>query len=137
MQHQETYKKGSILIYVIFFVGIFAIISSSLILTVFSLRSSAVSYCNGTKAFYLAEAGAETGKILLDKNPFFYTDLKPKNITVNWLKSEAYGQKQIIPNNKESFKTVIIKDTAGIYGIGFSNGSYAIIKIKGNSFSEL
>lgn len=122
-------KKGSALILIIFVLALFFTLASSLAIITNNYYRSVNNLLLREKALSLAEAGAERAKVILVKNPNWYTDLPyyiPDN--ANWLLKSALGYKENLGTG--SFKIIKEKNKGYLYSIGFQKKGVIIIKLE-------
>lgn len=81
------------------------------------------------QAFWLAEAGLEAGKVNLNHNPGWYTDLPhyPENDN-RWLREGAVGERQSLGGGW--FKVVREKDKNLLYAVGGRGRAAVVLKIE-------
>ena len=105
-----------------------------LVLTVFLFKIAYNSYVTANalrereEAFWLAEAGMEKGKVEINYNPAWYTDL-PYFLEDNleWLKAGAVGERGSL--GRGNFKVVREKDRSWLYSIGYKGKAVVVLKI--------
>lgn len=125
-------RKGSALILVIIILSLFAVLSAFLTKIVYNNYSGARQALVREQAFYLAEAGLEKGKVELEHNPNWYTDL-PYYLADNsqWLIGYATGQKSNL--GEGSYKVVREKGKNHLYSVGYKGKGIVILKLQFDS----
>lgn len=122
-------RRGSALLLVVILCA--ALMTLAVILTkiVYNCYATAALLEQREAAFWLAEAGLETGKVRLAHNPGWYTDLPhyPED-DLSWLKTGAVGERGVLPSG--AFKVVREKDQGRLYAVGTRARTLVILKIK-------
>jgi len=122
-------KRGSALLLAIMMVSVLLTLAVILSKIVYNGYATSVYLLRREQAFWLAEAGLEAGKVELNRNPGWYTDLPryPENDT-RWIKLEAIGLRQNL--GEGSYKLVREKDRDRFYAAGFKGKAVVVLKIK-------
>ena len=96
---------------------------------VFSERSMADLYIMKEKAFYIAEAGLEDGRSIVNADPNWFTDNPhlPAD-DANWLMNKAFGS--IKQFGGGSYKIVRESGDNIIYSVGSFKSGNSIVRIK-------
>lgn len=122
-------KKGSALILVIIIFSIFSILGVLFARIVYNTNTTVKVVLQRTRAFYLAEAGLEKGKVSLAHNPNWFTDLPCyPDATTTWLISQAVGEKTLL--GEGSFKVIREKGKNILYSIGQKGKGVAVLALK-------
>lgn len=129
-------NKGITLIFVIFFLSFLFIISLGFIKSAFNSRSTIYLEKDHLTALYLSEGAIELGRSKAKNNPNWYTDVAIHGKIADWLRTDAIGE-TVRRSNKISLKTVKLTGQSMIYGVGYCNGSCAIIKYENGKFEEI
>lgn len=122
-------KRGSALLLAIVIAAMFMALAVILTKIVYNGYATVELIKQREKAFWLAEAGLEAGKVRLSHNPGWYTDLPhyPADDD-NWLKRSAIGEPGALPAG--SFLTVREKDMSRLYSIGTCGQARVILKVE-------
>lgn len=122
-------KKGLALIVVMLMAANVLLLMSFLTTIVYSYAKTSSLLWQKTQAFYLAEAGLESGKVNLVKNSSWYTDLAYFKVDdANWLINQAVGQETSFDLGK--FKLIREKNKDRLYSIGYVGSGVVILRLK-------
>ena len=119
-------KRGSALLLMVMISAVFMVLAVFLLKIVYNCHSSAAGFVVREKAFWLAEAGLEDGRMRLTKNPNWYTDLPhyPEN-DVRWLSGVALGEQASL--GEGTYKIVREKDKSKFYVVGRSGAGMVLL----------
>ena len=121
-------RPGAALLLVIIISSIFMVLAVFLLKIAYNNYVTASSLLQREEAFWLAEAGLEKGKVEINLNPFWYTDL-PYYLQDNleWLKSGAVGEKNSL--GQGCFKIIREREKNRLYSIGFKGKALVVLKV--------
>jgi hypothetical protein len=126
-------RKGSALVLIVVVIALLAVLGGLWAKAIYGYRATATLTWQGTKAFYLAEAGLAKGQNLLALSPDWYTDLphSPPDDS-DWLIKSAIGQTDPL-----GFKLVREKGKPWFYSIGLAGDSRTVLKLAGSTWSHI
>lgn len=125
-------RRGSALLTSIVICSTLLLLAVFLLKIVYNGGATARNLVEREKAFWLAEAGLELGKVKVNQNNDWYTDL-PHYPTDDsqWLKTAAVGEVQTL--GEGMFKTVREEGGGRLYAIGILRKAVVVLKITFNS----
>lgn len=128
-------RGGSILLLSTLFSAILFFLAVVLFKIVYNSYVTVNCMVEREKAFWLAEAGIERAKVVLKKNPNWYTDLPhlPED-DVDWLKKKAVGERTNFGGG--GVKIVKEREKGRVYALGFNGKAVVVIK-KDKKWEEL
>lgn len=114
---QKLNNKGSIMLLCLFAISIcMACLAAGARLRLLQIHMNN-ERLNGTRCFYLAEAGIEISKGKLSHDPAWFTDISHAEYDKKWLVMDSTGQ--IYRFGKGGFKIIKEQGKNRVYSVGF------------------